>query len=156
MKGQADVIDALNGVLTAELTGINQYFVHHRMCRNWGYAKLSHRKYEDSIARMKAADRVIERILLLEGVPNLQRLSPVRVGENPIEQHELDLAAERESVTRLNAAIALAAQKADNGTREMLEKILLRREDAVDWHETQLHLASDVGREEYLSEQIHD
>ena len=100
---------ALNDILTAELTGINQYFVHFRMLENWGYKRLAQQKREESIEEMKHADKVIERILYLDGVPNLQRLGPVRVGEEPIEMHKLDLTLEREAVARLNQAIALAS-----------------------------------------------
>lgn len=154
MQGDAAVIEALNDVLTAELTAINQYFIHHKMCDNWGYSKLSHKKREESIEEMKHADDVIERILFLDGVPNMQRLSPVRVGENPIEQHELDLELELTAVKRLNEAIALAREKADNGTRELLEDILTEEEESVDWLEAQLHLVQEVGRERYLAEMI--
>lgn len=156
MKGNEEVINALNDVLTAELTAINQYFIHHKMCANWGYKRLSHKKREESIDEMKHADKVIERILFLDGVPNMQRLSPVKVGEDAIEQHELDLALEVEAVARLNQAIALAVAKGDNGTRELLEGILEEEEESVDWHEAQLHLVKDVGRERYLAQQIHD
>jgi bacterioferritin len=154
MQGDAAVIEALNGVLTAELTAINQYFVHHKMCENWGYEKLSHKKREESIEEMKHADDVIERILFLDGLPNMQRLSPVTVGENPIEQHELDLALEVKACGRLNEAIALCRDKADNGTRELLEQILAEEEDSVDWLEAQLHLVREVGKEQYLAEMI--
>jgi bacterioferritin len=156
MQGDAAIIEALNDVLTAELTAINQYFIHHKMCANWGYARLSHKKREESIEEMKHADDVIERILFLDGVPNMQRLSPVSVGEDPIEQHELDLALELKAVQRLNAAIALARDKADNGTRELLEGILVSEEDSVDWLETQLSLVRQLGKENYLAEQMHE
>ena len=156
MKGDRDVIGALNEVLTAHLTAINQYFVHYKMCHNWGYARLAKRKYRQSIQQMKDADCVIERILFLDGVPNMQRLSPVRVGEHAVEQHELDLNAEVEAVGRLNRAIALAVSKRDNATRELLEGMLVDHEEAVDWHETQLHQIGEIGREAYLAEQIHD
>lgn len=155
MKGNDDVITALNDVLTAELTAINQYFIHHKMCEDWGYSKLSSKKREESIEEMKHADEVIERILFLGGVPNMQRLSPVKVGEDAIEQHELDLALELDAVQRLNAGIDLAVAKRDNGTRELLERILKEEEESVHWHEAQLHLVKEVGRERYLAEQIH-
>ncbi len=156
MQGDAQVIEALNGVLTAELTAINQYFIHHKMCENWGYAVLSARKREESTGEMKDADALIERILYLEGVPNMQRYSPVRVGEDPIEQHRLDLAVETEAIARLNKAIALCRDKADNGTREMLEEILEGEEESADWLEAQLHIVGEIGKEAYLAEQIHD
>ena len=129
MRGDSAVIEALNDVLTAELTAVNQYFIHHKMCENWGYQRLAKKKYEESIGEMKDADAVIERILYLEGVPNMQRLNPVRVGEDPIEQHRLDLALETEAIVRLNAGIALCREKGDNGSRELLVRIraVLRR-----------------------------
>ena len=154
MQGDAAIIEVLNEVLTSELTAINQYFIHHKMCANWGYAKLSHKKHEESIEEMKHADRIIERILYFDGVPNMQRMNPVQVGENPIEQHELDLALEVDAVGRLNRGISLAREKADNGSRELLESILGDEEESVDWHEAQLHLVKEVGRERYLAEMI--
>ena len=107
MRGDPAVIEVLNDVLTAELTAVNQYFIHHKMCENWGYQRLAKKKYEESIGEMKDADEVIERILFLEGVPNMQRLNPVRVGEDAVEQHRLDLALETEAIKRLNAGIAV-------------------------------------------------
>ncbi len=156
MQGDAAIIEALNDVLTSELTAINQYFIHHKMCENWGYKKLAAKKYEESIEEMKHADRVMERILYLDGTPNMQRLNPVSVGENPIEQHELDLALELEAVKRLNHAVALAREKGDNGSRELFESILQEEEESIDWHEAQLHLVREVGRESYLAEMINE
>ena len=154
MRGDAAIIEALNDVLTAELTAINQYFIHYRMCKNWGYQKLAHKKREESIEEMKHADDVIERILFLDGVPNMQRLSPVRVGENPIDQHQLDLELELSACKRLNEGVALARDKADNGSRDLMEGILKNEEESVDWLEAQLHLVEEVGRERYLAEMI--
>ena len=105
---------------------------------------------------MKDADAVIERILYLEGVPNMQRLNPVRVGEDAIEQHKLDLALERDAIKRLNEAIAVCVAKGDNGTRELLERILVGEESGADWLESQLHIVGEIGKERYLAEQIHD
>jgi bacterioferritin len=156
MKGDAQVLEILNAVLTAELTAVNQYFIHHKMCENWGYQRLSKKKREESIGEMKDADGVIERILYLEGVPNMQRMNPVRVGEDPIEQHELDLALEKDAIDRLNKGIALCVGKGDNGTRELLEKILLGEESGADWLESQLHIVGEIGKERYLAEQIHE
>ena len=156
MRGDPAIIEALNDVLTAELTAINQYFIHHKMCENWGYKVLSKKKYDESIEEMKHADKVIARILYFDGVPNMQRMNPVRVGENAIEQHEVDLALELEAIDRLNKGIALARDKADNGTRELLEHILVEEEESVDWHESQLHLVSEIGKERYLAEMIHE
>ena len=155
MQGDTQVIDALNAVLTAELTAINQYFIHHKMCENWGYQYLSHKKREESIGEMKDADEVIERILYLEGVPNMQRMNPVRVGEDPVEQHKLDLAVETDAIERLNKGIALCRDKGDNGSRAMLEAILHGEEESADWLEAQLHLVGEVGKENYLAEMIH-
>jgi len=156
MQGDAQVIEALNAILTSELTAINQYFIHAKMCENWGYKRLASKKREESIEEMKHADDVIERILFLDGVPNMQRLGTVRVGEDPIEQHQLDLDVELEAQERLNDAIALARKKGDNGTRELLESILESEEEGIDWLEAQLHLVEEVGRERYLAEMIHE
>src|SRR3954451_19871410 len=124
MRGDAEIVDGLNEILTSELTAINQYFVHFRMLENWGYHRIAKKKREESIEEMKHADKVIERILYLDGTPNLQRLGPVRVGEEPIEMHKLDLTLEREAIARLNQAIALCLDRKDAGTRELLENLL--------------------------------
>ena len=156
MQGDSHVIESLNEILTAELTAINQYFVHAKMLENWGYARLAKKAHDEAIDEMKHADMLIDRILYLEGTPNVQRLDPVRVGEEPVEQLELQLATEKEAVERLNRAIGQARDKSDNGTRELLEGLLESEEDAVDWLEAQLHLVQEVGRERYLAEQIKD
>jgi bacterioferritin len=156
MQGDQDILTALNDILTSELTAINQYFIHHKMLQNWHYTRLSKKKREESIEEMKHADKLIERILFLDGVPNLQRLGPVKVGEEPIEMHKLDLELEREAVGRLNRAIALCLSKQEAGTRELLEDLLKEEEESVDWLEAQLKLVSDIGRERYLSEQLRD
>jgi bacterioferritin len=156
MRGDPQVIEALNAVLTAELTAINQYFIHFRMCENWGYLRLAKKKREESIDEMKDADVVIARILYLEGIPNMQRLNPVKVGEDAVEQHRLDLALETEAIKRLNDAIELSRAKGDNGTRELLEKILAGEEHSADWLEAQLHLVKEIGKASYLAEQIHE
>jgi bacterioferritin len=154
VRGDPQLIEALNEILTAELTAINQYFIHSRMCGNWGYRRLEKKKYDESIDEMKDADKLIERILFLDGVPNMQRLNPVRVGEDPIEQHRLDLAMELDAVQRYNRAIALATEKGDNGTRALLEDNLEGEEESVDWLESQLHVVSEIGKERYLAEQL--
>ncbi len=156
MKGDNDVIELLNEVLTAELTAINQYFIHSKMCEDWGYDRLAKRKWDESIEEMRHADKVIERILFLDGVPNMQRLNPVRVGEDAIEQHELDLALEMEALERLRKGIELCRDKSDAGTRELLEHILEDEEEGVDWLEAQLHLVEEIGKERYLAEMIHE
>jgi bacterioferritin len=153
MQGDKEIIVALNDILTSELTAINQYFIHYKMLENWGYLRLAQKKREESIEEMKHADQVIERILFLDGVPNLQRLSPVRVGEEPIEMHQLDLELEREAVARLNQAIALCLDKKEAGTRELLESLLKEEEDSIEWLEAQLFIVKDIGRERYLAEQ---
>ena len=155
-RGDAQVIEALNEILTAELTAINQYFVHAKMCENWGFERLAKKKREESIEEMKDADRLIERILYLDGVPNLQRLNPVRVGEDAIEQHRLDLQLELEAVARYNRGVALARDKGDNGTKELLEHHLKGEEASVDWLESQLYLVEKLGAPAYLAEQIKD
>ena len=156
MRSEPEVIDFLNELLTSELTAINQYFIHYKMCANQGYAALAHKKRAESIEEMKHADKIIARILFLDGVPNLQRLGPVKVGEEPIEMHKLDLELEREAVARLNKAIALCLSKQEAGTRELLEDLLKEEEDSIDWLEAQLKLVGDIGRERYLSEQLRD
>lgn len=155
MKGNAKIIAALNEILTAELTGINQYFIHSKMCQNWGFRKLADMDRKESIGEMKHADKVIERILYLEGVPNMQRLNKVRVGETVLEQFQLDLGLEVEAVKKLNESIALAVEVGDNGTRELLEGILVNEEEHIDWLEGQLELVKVVGEQNYLAQQIH-
>ena len=156
MKGNAKLIETLNEILTGELTAINQYFIHAKMCSNWGYKRLAHKNREESIEEMKHADELIERILFLEGVPNMQRLEKVRVGETVLEQLKLDLKLEEVAIPRLNKAIAQAVDVADNTTRELLEKMLVSEEDHVDWLEAQLTLIKQVGEQNYLSQQIKD
>lgn len=152
MKGNPDVVELLNEVLTAELTAINQYYVHYKMLENWGYGRLASVKRKESIEEMQHADKVIERILYLDGIPNMQRLSPVKVGENPIEMNEVDLALERNAVERLNRGITIATQAADNGTRALLEHILTEEESAIDFLEAHLQMVKDMGRENYLAQ----
>jgi bacterioferritin len=156
MQGDQEILTALNDILTSELTAINQYFIHHKMLENWHYGRLSKKKREESIEEMKHADKIIARILFLDGVPNLQRLGPVKVGEEPIEMHKLDLELERQAVARLNKAIALCLTKQEAGTRELLEDLLEDEEESVDYLEAQLKLVEDVGRERYLSEQMRE
>jgi bacterioferritin len=154
MKGNEDVIHLLNEVLTSELTAINQYFIHSRMCEDWGFNKLAAKKRSESLEEMRHADVIIARILFLEGVPNMQRYFPVKVGEDAVEQHRLDLEVEYDAVKRLNAGIAMCRDKGDNGSRELLETILQQEEEGVDWLEAQLHLVDTIGAERYLAEQI--
>ena len=156
MQGDPDVIELLNEVLTAELTAINQYFIHAKMCENWGFERLAKHNYDESIDEMKDAEKVIERILYLDGVPNLQRLGSVLVGETVAEQHRLDLELERAAIERYNRGVALTRDKGDNGTRELLERLLVGEEEHADWLEAQLHLIETVGEQNYLSQHIHD
>jgi bacterioferritin len=156
MKGQTKLIETLNEILTGELTAINQYFVHAKMCDNWGYDRLARKVREESISEMKHADELIERILFLEGVPNMQRLDKVRVGETVPEQLKLDLKFEEVAVPRFNKAIALAAELGDHTTRGLLERMLKSEEDHVDWLESQLELIKQVGEQNYLAQQIRE
>ena len=154
MQGNAEIVELLNEVLTGELTAVNQYFVHAKMQENWGYAHLAEHTHAESIEEMKHADKLIERILYLEGTPNLQRLDPLRVGETVPEQLRVDLALEGEALPRLNAGIAAAVTAGDNGTRELLASILVDEEEHVDWLETQLSLLADLGEQHYLAQQV--
>ena len=154
MQGEAAIIKALNDVLTAELTAINQYYVHFKMCENWGYKGLAAHHRAESVEEMQHADKLIERILFLDGVPNMQRLHPVQVGETVPEQHEVDLALELDAQKRLNAGIALCREKGDNGTRALFEDILQEEEEAIDWAEAQLGMIKDMGLENYLAQQM--
>jgi bacterioferritin len=156
MKGDEKVLNLLNDLLTNELTAINQYFVHARMCANWGYQRLAHKIRAESIDEMKHADQVIERILFLEGVPNLQRLHKLHVGETVKEQLESDLALEHAGIKFLNEGIALARQLGDNGTETLLTRILVGEEEHTDWLESQLGLIGQVGEAHYLAQQIRD
>ncbi len=148
------IVDLLNDVLTAELTAINQYFLHAKMCANWGYERLAQHIRHESIDEMKHADEVIERILYLGGLPNVQRLGKVNIGETVPEQFECDLALENEAIPRLARAIETCTERGDHGTRLLLERILESEEEHKDWLEAQLELIRQVGLENYLAEQI--
>jgi len=154
MKGDAGVIEILNQVLTNELTAINQYFIHSKMCQNWGYDHLAAHHHAESIEEMKHADEVIDRILMLDGVPNMQRLNPVRVGENVLEQHKCDLALELAACDTLRAGIARCLEVGDHGSRDLMERILVDEEQGIDWIESRLTIIEDIGIERYLAEQI--
>jgi len=154
MQGDPEIIELLNEILTAELTAINQYFIHAKMLKNWGLDELAEHAEHESIDEMKDADSIIERILFLDGVPNMQRLNPVRVGETVPEQLGLDRELEVAAIERYNRGIALAVAKGDNGTRELLAKNLVGEEDHLDWIEAQQHLISVMGVENYLAQQI--
>lgn len=154
MKGNDQIIEALNRALTIELTAINQYFCQAKMCQNWGLKKLGAKHYEESIGEMKHAEKLIDRILFLEGVPEIARYDVIRVGTDVKEQFENDLKLEMGGATHYNAAIDLCIQLKDNGTREILDGILTESEEHVDWLETQLHLISQVGLQNYLQSQM--
>ncbi|MFN8051851.1 MAG: bacterioferritin [Acidimicrobiales bacterium] len=154
MQGNPEIIELLNEVLTSELTAVNQYFIHAKMCANWGYPKLAAHIRDESIDEMRHAEILIERILFFDGVPNLQRLSALRVGENVPEQFRNDLAVEYEAVERLNRGIAACVAAGDNGTRHLLEEILVAEEEHADWLETQLGAIEAVGLQNYLAEQL--
>ena len=154
MKAKQGVVDLLNQILTIDLTAINQYFIQAEMCKHWGYERLHRKLYESSIDEMKDAQRIIGHILYLEGVPNLQRLGSVRVGENAQEHLQLDLEAERSAVDTFTTAIAHCAQVGDYTTRNILEEMVRDEEEHIDWLETQLETIGQIGLENYLAQQI--
>ena len=154
MKGNEEVITLLNQLLTNELTSINQYFIHAKMCDNWGYERLAHKIREESIDEMRHAELIIDRILFLEGVPNLQRLNKLHVGETVKEQLESDLRLEYDAIKFLNEGIEAARKASDNTTEELMTKILIAEEEHTDWLETQLELIRQVGDQNYLAQQI--
>jgi bacterioferritin len=156
MQGNTRILELLNDVLTAELTAVNQYFIHAKMCDNWGYERLAKHHRDESIGEMKDADELIERILYLEGVPNMQRLGTVMVGEDVAEQLRLDLELERVAIERLNAGIAACTAEGDNGSRDLLEDILEGEEEHADWLETQLSIIEEIGIAHYLAQHLHD
>jgi len=156
VKSTPSVLSALNRILTFELTSINQFFLHARMYQNWGLEELNEKDYKKSILDMKPADRIIERILFLEGLPNLQKLEKLRIGEKTEEMLQCNLDFEMEQLTALREAIALCEQEKDYVSREMLEKILDEEEEHVDWIEAQQFLIQHTGIENYLQSMIED
>ncbi len=154
MQSSPEIIELLNDVLTAELTAVNQYFVHAKMQDNWGYKRLAEKGREESFGEMKHAEQLIERILYLEGVPNMQRLGTVRVGETVTEQITLELETEKDAITRLANGIELC-RRTDEGSRLLLESILSAEEEHADWLETQLELIKQIGEGLYLNTQVH-
>ena len=154
MKGDAKVIEILNEVLTAELTAVNQYFIHAKMCANWGYLDLAAYTKAESIDEMRHAEQMIDRILFLEGLPNMQRYFKLKTGKSVKEQFENDLALEVEATKRLNNGVKTCVEVGDNTSRQILEKILAEEEHHVDWLETQLAIIAAVGIENYLSQKL--
>jgi bacterioferritin len=155
MKGNEQVIALLNEVLKAELTAINQYFLHAEMCENWGYERMASYMRKESIEEMHHAEWLMERILFLDGLPNMTELFPLRVGQTLQDQLKNDLQLEYEAVPRLNRGIQLCVDVNDNGSRELLVKILTDEEHHVDWLEAQLHAINEMGVQNYLAQQLH-
>jgi bacterioferritin len=154
MQGKQKVIDVLNAGLTIELTAINQYFVQAKMCRNWGLNKLADKHYHESIGEMKHAEKLIDRIIFLEGVPEIARYDVIRVGSTVEEQLQNDLELESKGVHAYNAAIQVCLDEVDGGSRDLLEGILVESEEHVDWLESQLDLISKIGIQHYMAQQI--
>jgi len=155
MRGHDDIIEVLNEVLTAELTAVNQYFLHAKLMQNWGFDRLAEHSKHESIDEMKHAEQVTDRILYFDGVPNYQRYFPLRIGENVPEIFQADLDLEYAAVERLNRGIALTTEHGDHGTRDLLERILVAEEEHVDWIETQLESIRIIGVEHYLAQHLH-
>ncbi|MFC0167351.1 bacterioferritin [Pseudoduganella danionis] len=156
MKGDPEVIKQLNAQLTNELTAINQYFLHARMYRHWGLSRIAKKEYDESIGEMKHADKLIDRILMLDGLPNLQAMHKIMIGENTEEMLGADLALEQGAQLTVKAGIAAAEKAADYVSRDLLLEILDDTEEHIDWLETQLDLIAKVGIQNYLQSQMHD
>jgi bacterioferritin len=154
MKGDAKVLKYLNGQLKMELTAINQYFLHYRMLKNWGYERMAKHEHDESIEEMKHADRLMDRILMLDGLPNLQDLGKLLVGENAIESMRCDLKLEASGQAHLKEAVAHCESVRDYVTRELFEDILEDTEHHIDYLETQLALVDQVGEQNYLQSQM--
>lgn len=156
MKGSEAVVEALNAGLTIELTAINLYFINSKMCRDWGFNKLADHYYEESVEEMKHAESVIDRVLFLDSVPEIARYDVIEVGKTPLDQIKNSLKLELKGVATYNQAIHLAAEHKDNGSRELMERMVVESEHSVDWCEAQLDLIEQVGIENYLAQQIGD
>jgi len=156
VQGDPEIIELLNEVLTAELTAINQYFLDAKMLDNWGIERLAHHFREASIDEMKDAERITDRILYLDGMPNYSRLGAVRTGETAIEKLQLALDLEREAIERYNRGVDVARSKGDNGTRQLLAELLVDEEEHADWLESQLDALAAVGEANYLAQQLHE
>ncbi len=155
MRGDPEIIALLNDQLTSELTAINQYFLHAKMQANWGLTKLAAYTRDESIDEMKHAEKITDRILFLEGLPNYQRLFSLRIGQTIREQYEADLAVEHEAVNRLRPGVALCREKGDITTANLLEQILANEEEHIDYLETNLELMDKLGEQLYLAQLVH-
>jgi bacterioferritin len=156
MKGDPKVIAVLSQVLKAELTAINQYFLHAEMCENWGYQRLAKHTRKESIEEMQHAEKLMEHILYLDGTPNMSDYFKINIGPDVKAQLENDLQVEYDAVKRLNEGIQTCVDVRDNGSRELLEKILVDEEEHIDWLEGQLHAIGEMGIENYLAQQLHE
>jgi bacterioferritin len=156
VKGDAKVIAVLNQVLKAELTAINQYFLHAEMCENWGYQRLAKHTRAESIEEMQHAEKLMEHILYLDGTPNVSDYFKINIGSNVKRQLQNDLNVEYDAVKRLNAGIQTCAQVGDNGSRDLLQGLLVDEEEHIDWLEAQLHAIDEMGIENYLAQQLHE
>jgi bacterioferritin len=154
MKGSSDVITQLNKVLKGEVTAVNQYFLHASMCKNWGYLRLYKKIYEESLEEMRHAQRLIDRILFLEGLPVLHEPLHVHVGHDLKDMLEQDLQLEASTLPPLKQGVTLCLEQGDTGTRELLEHLVVEGEAHVDWLETQLHLIATIGLEHYAAQQM--
>lgn len=156
MQGSQRVIDCLNQILTNELTAINQYFLHARMCKDWGYHRLAEKIYKESIDEMKHAQELIDRILILKGIPNVQRLRAINIGENVTEILFSDRALEIDAIPALKESIQLCWDENDHVSREILEHILVSEEEHLDWLDTQVDIIKEIGKENYLAHNMHE
>ena len=154
MKGDEKVIEVLNEVLTAELTAVNQYFIHAKMCADWGYQELAEYSKAESIDEMKHAETMIDRILFLEGVPNMQRYFKINVGKTVPEQFKVDVELEYAAVERLRKGITLCTEVGDHTSRQLLEQICAEEEHHIDWLEAQLHQIGEIGVKNYLAQKL--
>jgi bacterioferritin len=156
MQGQPQIIELLNSVLRKELTGVNQYFVHAKMCENWGYQVLAKVNRDEAMDEMKHAEKIIDRILFLDGTPNMSSYDRIMIGNNVKQQLESDLALEMAALQVLGPGVKLCLELGDTGSREFLEHIIVDEEQHVDWIEAQLHKIDELGYENYLAEQIYE
>ncbi|MEW5978139.1 MAG: bacterioferritin [Acidobacteriota bacterium] len=155
MKGNPKIIELLNAALKKELMAINQYFIHGKMCENWGYQALAKKYVDESIGEMKHADELIKRILFLDGTPNMTDYDKIVIGSNVKKQLESDLKLEEDAVAELKPAIQFCLKESDHVSRDLLERILVEEEEHIDWIEGQLHIISEAGYDNYLAQQIH-